>query len=271
MDDTAIKAIGATAIDADHNRLPAWLQEKAAALPSDYNLISLEKYAPFRDRLRGRFDTSAITDFATYVNARPGVADVFVADTARNATAFFNIGTAADPGHADDVAVLALPNTAAFDAMLAADKTRFGQRDLIDWLEDWNPNAIALDGAGGTIAMTAAIAAIRGVTIAAKQERTSTVGDFATRRTAMDDVEARGALALPAGFRFRCAPSLGLPERDFHLRLAVLTGSADKEPTLTLRIQQREAHNEGIAVDFKTVLKTALGDTAKLLVGSYKA
>ncbi|MDR0069327.1 DUF2303 family protein, partial [Acinetobacter sp. 11520] len=53
------------------------------------------------------------------------------------AEAFFNIGNEADPGHADDTAVLVLDKKPEFIAFEKADTCRYNQEDLIDLLDDW--------------------------------------------------------------------------------------------------------------------------------------
>lgn len=110
-------------------------------------------------------------------------------------------------------------------------------------------------------------AAIREVTITAKKEVESRQGYFNAGRTAIEDIEAKSKLGLPSGFVFRCAPYLGISERDFFLRLSVLTGG--EKPILVLRVVQMELHKEAIAEEFKALLIREIGNAAPMTIGTF--
>lgn len=182
------------------------------------------------------------------------------------ARAFFNLGTAEQPGHGDYTATLTLPPTAAFAALLKIDGAKLPKKALAEWLEDWHEFLLP-EYAEGEAALARAITAIRKITIKSKSESTSTTGTFNAARSALEEVEAQSSNDLPIGLDFVCEPYLGPTSRGFHLPLSVLTG--DDKPVLVLRWQQREVVIEKIAQELKNVLAEQLGGTATLTIGTF--
>lgn len=273
MDADAIKQIQNTAIEAAAGRAAAIEGGTQIVLPDDHRVIDLEQFQPGRRRFRGALRTDSLADFIGYVNARhdagyppvPG----FIDSDRLSATCIFNLGTQQFPGHADDTAALTLKASAPYAAMTQVDGKHLPQKDAIDWLEDWIEQ-IAFEGQDGkTINNGVAIATIRKITIRSTAEATTTQENFRSNRSALEDVEARGADSLPAAVLFTCTPYAGLPQRTFRLRFGVLT-STDK-PTIVLRIRNLEAEKEGIAQDFKRALLTDLQDVANLTIGTFAA
>lgn len=232
------------------------------------SLQDAERHLPGRTRFRGQMLTACIADFVSFVKAEGVKGDGFIDADNHSAKVFFNLGTKSDPGHADHAATLKLKATAAFHALLNADGARSDQRGLIDWIEDWAGNLRAYgSNPAESKSLTEALAAIRQVTIKASKETESTEEDFRGARSTLEEVEAKSRIGLPGGFFFRCEPYLGLPARDFQLRLAVIT-SGDK-PALSLRIVRREAAEEAITEDFKRVLIEEIGDAASMTIGTF--
>lgn len=269
MDDAAIKRIQQTAIDSQSLRIPQDFADLGIiALPNDYSVHDLEKFGEVRRRFRGHYQTSSTEDFIAYVKQRKGEGYI---DTAKQAaTVFFNLGDVAGPGHGDHKATLKLEPTAAYSAMQGIDGAPCDQKALLDWLEDWAENMQAIvnaDGVGTVMAWTTALHSLREVQIKAKREVETRQGDFNAGRTAMEDVEASSRVGLPAGFVFRCEPYMGLPEREFFLRLSVRT-NPDK-PLLVLRIVRNEVQNEAIAQDFKRLLIDGVGDDVAMTIGTF--
>lgn len=270
MDQSAIKEIRDLASLRDV--IPAELRDRVTVAPQDVKLVDLEKYHPGRARYRGLFDTQNLAAFTAFVLARVGsgpAVPVFIHDTAYRAKAVFNLGTPESPGHADDLAALTLPRTAAFDAFLKANGTKFDQRALIEWLEDWLPNVSAIGADGMSMTMVSAIKAFRELTIAKQSEQTSQVRDFGERRSGFDEIEAKGAAELPGFLSFTCNPCLGLPIRTFRLRVGVLT-TGDK-PVFVLKSVAHEAEMEAVATDFAKVVSDAIGAAGVPYIGEYNA
>lgn len=269
MDDSAIKLIQGTAIEADRIRALHLEKGLQIALPNDVVIHDLEQYQLGRRRFRGTLRTDSLADFVGYVKRRVGDGQVpgFVDSEKLSASVVFNLGNEQAPGHADDVAKLALKATAPYAALLAINGRQVPQKDAIDWLQDWSEHADFYSESDEPMSRAAAITAIRKITIRATAESTTTQDNFRATRSAMEDVEARGASVLPSEVRFSCTPYPGLPSRTFRLRLGVLT-STDK-PVLILRVRNLEAAQEDIAQDFKSVLLSELDTAATLTIGTF--
>ena len=176
-------------------------------------------------------------------------------------------------GHADHRAALNLKATPAYSALQNAAKVRFGQKPLIEWLEDWwdylaadYPDATD-SSAADPLRMRQALNALRKVKVKATGESVHTDKDFGASRSALEDVEASSDIGLPRGFRFTCQPSDDLDTRVFYLRLGVIT--SEKEPQFVLRWSKREADIEAIGQNFKAKLLDAVGDRATMLLGTF--
>lgn len=278
MDKSAIDLLQNTAIAAHATMVPSTLANRLVARPSDFVIEDLEKFADSRARFRGTLLTDSIADFVAYVKRHATEAPVVVGPNQKgvpgfidadklSATVHFNLGTAEKPGHGDDTAVLRLKSSAPYAALTAVNGRQLQHKDAIDWLEDWSELVEYRSESGEAISAAAALASIRKITIRATAETTSSQENFRATRSALEDVEARGAQSLPAEIAFSCTPFAGLPERTFRLRLAVLT-STDK-PVLVFRVRNFESEKEAIAQDFKRVLLTDLEGAADLTIGQF--
>jgi uncharacterized protein YfdQ (DUF2303 family) len=279
MEAKAIELIQATAVKANGDPLPAWIREQVAVLPSGYGMHNLEAFHPERFRFRGAMTTTDIDSFVSYVNKR-GAGDAFIDPQAFTATVFFNLGGPSNPGHADWTAKLALQQTAAYQAMISANGDTFDQRELVDFFEDWAPIVSAwrtvpaapgdLDGAGETetISVPKLISAIRRIKIKAGSETKTEVQQYAASQSSLEQISAESDDGLPDVIRFRCAPYHGLPERDFDLRLSILTSG--REPALKLRIVSMEAAKEAMLDDFESLLRSQLAEAVQTVIGTFK-
>lgn len=281
MDSSAITLIQETAISAADiidNKLPPHV----VAIPQTQKVVDLEQYLDTRTRFRGTFETQSLPDFVAYVkdnackvvdeaepHARQKTEGFIDADNLR-AKVFFNLITEeGNPGHGDWTGSLLLKATAAYLALRKVEGQRLGQRDLIDWLEDWGRNIVDVTAdTGETMSLSATITAFRSLTIASKKDSTHVQGDRSANRTAMEEIEARAKGLFPDRITFACITHLGLPERAFVLRVGVLTDHDD--PRIVLRIVQKEEHEEAIAQAFKAELEAGIAGDASLTVGSFK-
>lgn len=257
-------------------RLMSGDKSAVVALPDRYSTHDLEKFLPLRRRARGRMSTTSVRDFAAYTSSHrePG-ASVFIDAAKMRAVGVLNLGTPMQPGHADNLAVLDLEQTAAFKALLQARSGHKSQATLAEFLEDW-PDAV--QAFSGTDELTApnAIAAIRKITIESLRKLESEEQQLSATRSAFESVAATSTEKLPTHIYFRCVPYAGLSERTFVLRLAIHTG--DKAPSLSLRIVNEELHAEQMAQELCQLLRTTLelpayaGDSPlPVLIGSYAA
>ncbi|MGO4700248.1 DUF2303 family protein [Dyella sp. 2RAB6] len=266
-----IQLIQDTAVEAAGKRLLTVGSTVIAAILNDnQKLTSLEPFQDGRFRYRGSFDTSSLDDYCAYVCtvAEASVVPAFVDVDRMRAVAYFNLGTANTPGHGDWTGSLGMKATAAYQALNQIDGKPQSQVALINWLEDWNDVLVA-DFDDNNSSLQRAIASIRKMKISSKAESTHTTGDFNSNRSAMEEIEASGAEALPTGFRLATEPYEGLSSRSFALKLSVLTGNGVDKPNLVLRWLRKESTVEAIAREFKSVLAEKLGDRVALSIGTF--
>jgi len=266
IDKDAIEALQLSeAITAANNNVGASF---VTALPDGFRLHDLEKHQTNRRRAIGVMKTNALPDFATYVEAHAEIgATVFVNAQAMSATAVLNLGVPEEPGQADNLAVLEARRTAAFSALqhIANGQPR-SQQEIAEFLEDW-PSMVSCFNDEGTISPAKAIAAVRKVTIEAMRKMENTEKQHAASRSAFESVQATSTEPLPTLVYFETVPYHGLASRLFVLRLGVRT-SGDK-PTITLRVQNLEQHEEEMANELAELVSTTVKTTAVLL-GTYQ-
>lgn len=245
------------------------------ALPEGFKVHDLEAKLPQRRRARGKMTTSTVSAFAAYVAAhKEDGASVFVEQDAMRAVAVLNLGTPNKPGHADNLAVLAPKQTAAYSALLKVCGQPLPQTTIAEFIEDWMDNVKCLGGDAPEtdepleISARHAAAAIRRVTIEAIQRLENTEGQLQASRSALESIKASsGGNPLPAYILFKCVPYHGLDEREFTLRLGVQTGA--QKPALVLRIAAKEKHDEQMAEELAGRVAEAVGVTMPVLIGAY--
>lgn len=235
-------------------------------VPAGYDLASLEKYQPSPSRYRGTYATQSIADYAAYINTQAD-AQVFVDTDDMDAQAFFDLGSADQPGHGEHRARLKLEKTAPYKACLQAHGTAFGQKDLAHWIEDWHHAITGEDSNGQEMTAKQLANAVRRIEVKATSERTHEEGDWNTKRSGLDALDATAGQATPAFIRFHCLPYEGLSVRSVELRVSILTD--DSKPRLKLRIIGLEGIQEEMATEFKQVLEGQLLENATLLLGSF--
>lgn len=237
-------------------------------LPSGAEVVNLEKFQAGRSRFRGVFSTNSLADFGKYVTDRAVVtAKGFIDQDEMSCMTIFNIGDAASPGHADDRATLKLKPTAGYKAVLAIGGKAMSQKDLSDWIEDWNGSLKAVGEDLQDISLVKAIAAVRTITIKAASESEHTVRETGASRSAMDAIEATSKETLPTSLLFSVVPFEGLSVREIILRISVITSGV--QPVLKLRWISEEVQREEIAQEFKSVLEAQVGEAAKLALGTF--
>ena len=112
----AIQLITNTALIATGKPLNTFMP--TAILPEGAKFFDLERFAVGRSRFRGTFSTNSLLDFGKYVTDRAVVnAQGFIDQDEMSCLVMFNIGDAANPGHADDRAALKLKPTAGYKAV----------------------------------------------------------------------------------------------------------------------------------------------------------
>ncbi|RAH37440.1 DUF2303 family protein [Halomonas sp. SL1] len=253
--------VSASQIGAPGTSVPTML------VPHGYSLESLEKYQDAPSRFRGRFSTSSIEDFAAYVNDE-AKARVFVDTDDMEAESFFDLGDTAAAGHGEHRATLKLQRTAPYAACLQAHDRAFGQKELAHFIEDWHAHITGESTSGKELTAKQLANMVRRIEVKASVERTHEEGDWNTKRSGLDALDASAGEDTPAFIRFASLPYEGLSLRTFDLRVSILTD--DTKPRLKLRITGLEGIQEEIAREFKQVLRDQLGDHATLLLGNFR-
>jgi len=262
----ALQLVIDAALGAAGNALPT--HTPTALLPEATKVVNLESYQAGRSRFRGTFATTSLADFGAYVQERGNdETQGFIDQDAMSSLVFFNLGNQDSPGHADDKASLRLKATVGFNAVQEIAGRRMGQRDLSDWIEDWNQNIQGFDAAGQAMSVAKVVTAVRNITIKSISESDHAVSEVAASRSAMDQIEASSKDTLPANLVFTTSPYEGLTSREFVLRLSVITSG--REPALVLRWIGEAAQREEIAQEFKGVLLDAVEGKATLRLGSF--
>lgn len=276
MDKTAIEAIQALAHAKEANEVLLGTNRASAllALPKDYQLADLEKYGDRPHRFRGTFSTTSLPDFMAYANAAcNGASAVFVDAALGKAEAVIDLGDAGAPLWKDHRAALSLKRTAEFEALLANADKAFSQRDLIDFVEDWDESLVFFEGDFGAeataIMLADAVGRIRRVKVESQGLRESDAGDFAAGLSSTDRMEVKAHNApLPCGFEFHCAPYDGFAMRAFRCRLRAALAAGDK-PALQYRIQGYGMQVEQIGQEFCEILKDGIGAAGRFYQGRF--
>lgn len=240
------------------------------ALPSNFSVLDLEKYMPTRRRLRGAMVTGVVKDFAAYVtlNKEEGAA-IFIDTDKMNTTAVLNMGTPSKPGHADNIATLEQKRTAAYeDLRRVATGASIPQLAAAEFLEDW-AGLLKCFHDLTDLPVGQAIASVRRITIESMKKVETEAKQLSASKSAFESVQATsGDNPLPTTIYFKCKPYADLPEREFTLRLGVLT-SNDK-PSINLRIIKIEEHEEQMGGELAALVSTSFADkTMPITIGKY--
>lgn len=272
MDNTSLEFIRDQSLAAQ-GVIQGNLQAFQVATPPGWDVVDTEDAAPLRRRFRGSFDTTRLASWVLYVtdqltkNAGALIApQAYVAPDNMRATAIFDLGTAAEPGHGSWRASYTAKMTAGYKALLSIASSRaIDQQTLVDFFSDWAPNLVFADPAT-TPALI--VAAVRKVQVARKREVDSSVSNLASSGSVMDAVEARSTAGdLPDAFGFAIQPYEGFQQRVFGIQLRLSPGA--ERPQFYLRIDQLDAAVEAIEEEFVGILSTGLADALPIYLGSY--
>lgn len=242
----------------------------AVLIPSGSSTFDLEHLMVNRYRFRGDMNTTCIDDFAKYSKGYAGEGvRCFIDADVMSATTVFNIGTLDKPGHADNRAHLQLKKTSPFRSLLEANGTKYRQKAMAEWIEDWNDFLKAYDAEGKPMDIRQAAGAVRRLTIEAKRNADYEDQDMSASRSVMESVEAKSKNVLPSYFEFECIPYEGLTNHTFRLRFSILTSD---EPVLVVRVIQLETAEEKMAKEFRDLLVGKFeGQQIETFIGSFLA
>lgn len=271
MDATFLKQLQEQIIIGMGNDYLKDLDYKAVILPREYGIENLEKFEPHRSRFRGTMTTRNMDTFAEYVEKHCEDDSVCFVDADRMAAStIFNFGNKELPGHCDNKASLSLLPSVEYEAVLGLNNTHHSQKDFAEWLEDWASHLIAEDDDGKQLDMKKAIHSIRRLTIETKTEQNHEEGNFRSKRSAMEDVEAKSKEnPLPAFLYFNCTPYPDFNEYVITLRVSVLTGGS--APKLVARIVSLDSLKNDIAEEFQQKVNKQIDGFVKTYIGSFQS
>lgn len=238
--------------------------------------LVLEPYMEHQSRFREEFKTHIIGAFVKYfslhgakkaagktVEAKDEVSPIFVNPDRMCAMAIFDYGSVDKPLHRSHLASLELRQTAGYSALLGINGVAHSQRDLAEWLEDWEENITLFDSDGKPLNFRQGVRSIRKIDITAKRAVSSEQGDFKVERGIMESVDLDASETFPAQILFSVTPYLGLGERQFTIRTSLRTD--DKNPAILTKIAKLEATKEEMAEEFCDVLDASI--TCEKVIG----
>ena len=247
-------------MDALHaaHRLP----EGVVVLPEHYKLESTEVFQATRNRLRGRFSTALVEDFANYF-ARNAKADklahapIFIAPDALHAVAVLDWMTGDDqPGHMQHCAVCvpqALPEWASLQAI---HNKPLSQDQMIDLVEDMAGLVSAFDDEGHGMPPSVLVGAFRNARITKQSEHVQALEDSSVKRSAMETIDANASRRVPPKMTFHVVPFAEFSARAVTAR--VIMRAHNNEPAFTLRIVNYEGLQRDIALEFVALIQRAI-------------
>lgn len=262
----------AQSITAARDAITAALDKKstAVALPTDFIIKDLEGFMLHRRRARGVMKTSVVADFAAYTESHfENGATIFIEPESMTATGVLNLGSPEVPGHADNFSQLIPNETAAYKALRGiSGGNPQSQRAVAEFLEDWI-DVIECYSDGVFVPPPKAIAAVRNITIEALRKLDTQEQQLSASKSSFESVQAKSIEPLPTLIKFRCKPYNDLNEREFMMRLGIVT--SDK-PSLTLRIIKVEEHIEQMADELSgCIRKSIINNDIRIVLGKYTA
>lgn len=237
------------------------------ALPDGVTIHSLEKYSSAPVRMRQNFHTERPSDFIAYVSDnKSDSTSIYVAADGARTKAILDHGTVDFPEFGEHTALLNLKKTRAFIALETLCSKSRNQQDLIDYLEDWAKDGTAECLRDGEKVNTAlAIVAVRKVEIKASAQSTHAQGDFNVATSSVASLDVTGATErMPTHIVLKSPIYNVTAERDIVCRIGI-TGDEGK-PQIRLRIMQIEMHEEAVAREIESLMRTEL-ETCRVFVG----
>lgn len=240
-------------------------------VPNGYGTLDLEDGMECRMNYRGVFSTESVVDYVAYIKIFDAEGSkCFINAAGMSAKTVFDLGDVERPKHQKHAAKLSLVRTVAYDEVLNINGKKLDQKTLSDWLEDWKDCINVVGNTGEPLTAMAAASAVRKITIEASRKMDSEVGDFSANMTALERIEATSSMVMPSMVYFTCRPYRDLTERNFCLRVSILTSG--EKPVLVMRVVQLEAMQEAMTEEFKDKLVTMLLEeecNTTTLIGSF--
>lgn len=247
MDESAVKRIEKLAITGC--AIDTTDVENVNAIPVDMEVMSMERFRPYRDAFRGEFRTSSVNDFVRYVASNLMAAEgteIFIDENNMDADCYLDrILDDNVAGHCRHVARLQMMSTEDYAGLRKHNTRRLSQKDMVDWFEDF---------AHCIPAAAEILPALRSIDIHAKSERGNDVENLRESRSSLEKIEASSRKGLPDSFAFVCQPYPDLKERTFDVGFRVHI-HPDGDFETSYRIQAFERHGTDITEEFVGLLE----------------
>lgn len=233
-------------------------QNKDIIFLSDNSSIhDLERFSKTKRRMNGEFTTSSISalvEFAESTIEESSEIDTpscFVGEDGQ-ASLVFNFGSIGNPLHQDLTASVNLKKTAIFKAIENLKDRQLTQRELAEFIEDFNDYVVALDKNGDVIIQSSAIGSIRDMSIEAQRNVGQKSEEYRDESSAFASIEAKFKGATPAYLKFKIQPFSEMSEYEFIFRISVLT--TNDCISLILRCARYDDVLEAVNVEFQEKL-----------------
>lgn len=242
-------------------------------LNDDVSIHDLEKFQSQKRRMKGQFATTSFLALAQFAqstissslnNENPSC---FIGNNG-NAKLIFNYGDMSNPLHQDLGASIQLNTTPVFDAIRKLKDSRLTQRELAEFIEDFNDYVTAIDASGNEINLNVAIGSIRNMTIESNKSVNQESSDFRDTSSAFASVEAKFKDATPAYLKFDIPAFNEIENRTFIFRISVMT--SDDKIKLGLRCPKWDEVIESINIEFQEKLAADLSPLGvKTFIGNW--
>lgn len=238
-------------------------------MPHGFSIDSLEGRMEFRARFRGVLKTRSPDNFQLYCE-RHDIGEqqsaCFVSDKDLSAEAIIDLGEAGKAGHCDHRALLQLPYSPEYNAMMNIESEHCSQRVLAEWVEEWRHlvtffKSIEDLEANKPIPMASAISAIRTMELENRSTGTKVEGHHASSMSVLEAQELKNAKEFPTIMRVTCSPAEELQERDFIFRISVVNSSRHTGPGLIPHMLRKQATQRDIAKEFASLVENLLDAT----------
>lgn len=259
MDAEAIKHIESLAVAGSYIDDARNVDYPLSIIPQGAEIVSLERFNDNPNRMRSKFRTERVADFAAYAkeNADEEKTAVFVSPDGDGATAIFDYGTPDVPLWGDHRGELTLQQTPAYKALVKACQNPLSKRDMVDFLEDWG-HIVTVYSGEENIPLTKALSMVRRSEITATRTAEHEEGDWNHKRSAMEELDVKtGKSQPPSKIVLYAGVYTETKVRDISARIVLRTG--DDEPRFGLRIT---GHDDLLDQTAKEVEERLIGELA---------
>lgn len=212
-------------------------------ISDNMKVASLERYSETRHRKRMSFNTSDVSSYCKYVkdNWRDGKAPIVTVDELQcTSSAIFNH---ADNGHCDDVGRCELVPSPMWAELLTGVR-KLSQRQVIDWVADWEP------WISDAAKMKASFSRLEAEAVGKRSQEEQ---DFSRERSSMEKINiTAGTGEVPSSITVKFEPYCGFEERNITIAISAVVQHG--EINLRLRPLAVEAAKKEIAQEFTSII-----------------